>query len=441
MTTLSRPTTADATPRSPIAARVAGGLGRRLRDPLHTNVYALTLNTAVTSVLGIGYWVLAARLYTPHQLGVGAAIVSTMIFLSSLSQLNLNAALARFLPAAGRHGGRLIGYAYAASATVAVALGTGFVLAAPVLAPNVAVVSGSPLLALAFVVSVVAWGAFTLQDSVLTALRGVVWVPVENAVYGVGKIVLLVVLAGALPAMGVFASWSLPLLVTLIPVNALVFRRLLPRLHRRPVAGLPGRGVLVRFVALDYVGFLFLQAGTTALPVLVTAVLGAGATAVFYVGWLLGTSIELVSYHFGTSLTVESAARPERLARYAAQVLRRGLLVFVPATVGLCLFAPVLLRLFGAHYVQDSATVLRLFALAALPKFLVTVFVATCRVRRLVGRIVAAQAVTSALVLTVGIGAMRWLGVAGLGVAYLVAQLAVAAAVAPALVALMRSRA
>ncbi len=397
------------------------------------------VNTVVSSLLGIGYWVIAARLYSPRELGAGAAIVSTMTFLSQLSQLNLNGALARFLPTAGRLGGRLVAYAYGASCCVAVVLSSGFLLVAPAVSHRVGQLAAGPLIALAFVLSVAAWGVFTLQDSVLTALRGAVWVPVENAAFGVTKIVLLVLLATAIPGLGIFMSWNIPVLVALIPVNLLVFRRLVPRLRqRRQVAAFPA-AVLVRFVTLDYIGYLFLQAGTNALPVLVTAVLGAGANAAFYVGWLLGSSMELVGYHFGTSLTVESAGDPSRVAMHTRQVLRRGLLLFIPGALLLFVSAPLLLNLFGSQYADASSTVLRLFAVAAVPKFVVTVFVATCRVQRRVGRIVLIQASTSTLVLSLAILTMHPLGVAGLGVAYLTGQLVVAVAVLPSLVRLLRS--
>jgi O-antigen/teichoic acid export membrane protein len=206
----------------------------------------------------------------------------------------------------------------------------------------------------------------------------------------------------------------------------------------RPVAVLPARRVLVRFVTLDYVGYLFLQAGTNALPVLVTTVLGTGANAVFYVGWLLGGSMELVADHFGMSLTVESAANPARLATYTRQVLRKGLLLFVPGAVLLCACAPVLLAVFGARYAQDSSTVLRLFTIAVVPKFVVDVFVAACRVQQRVGLIVLIQATTAVLVVSISVFAMRSVGVAGVGVAYLACQLVVAVAVLPALVRLLR---
>ncbi|MGN9912914.1 lipopolysaccharide biosynthesis protein [Phytohabitans sp. LJ34] len=402
-----------------------------VRSPLYTNVYALSLNTVASLLLGGVYWVVAARLYTPEDVGTGAAVVSTMLLLSSVSQLSLNGALARFLPTAGRDGGRLVAAAYGASCAAAVLLSTVFLV---VVRPS------SPLAASAFVLSVAAWSVFTLQDSVLTALRGAAWVPVENAAFGLAKVLLLVPFALLVPGLGIFLSWSLPVAVAIVPVTLLVYRRLLPRLDGTQwTGGLPGRGVLIRFVTLDYVAFLFLQAGTNALPVLVTAVLGAEANAVFYVGWLVGGSIGLIADHFGMSLTVESAARPGHLATYTRHLLRKGLLLFAPGALVLCAFAPMLLLPFGDQYVRDSATPLRLFALAVVPRFAVAVYVAACRVRRQVGRIVLAEAAVSTIVVSLAVLTMPSWGVTGVGAAYLVAQLAVAAAVAPALVRLVRS--
>lgn len=430
----------------PAAGTVAGAgpiavrLRRHLRNPLNSNVYVLTVNTALSSVLGIGYWALAARLYSPAALGIGAAMVSTMTFLSNLSQLNLNGTLARFLPAAGAQGARLVGYAYGISCLAALAMSGAFLLIAPAVTDQFDFLHRTPLLALAFALAVAAWGVFTLQDSVLTALRGALWVPAENGLFAMTKIALLVALAGAVPSLGIFASWNLAVIVALIPVNVLVFRRLLPRLHARHSSlALPGRQVLARFIALDYVGYLFMQASTNALPLIVTARLGAEANGIFYVAWLLGSSAELVAYHFATSLTVEAAAAEPRLAAYTRQVLRRGLLLFTPAVVVLCVLAPQLLTLFGARYADAGSNVLRLFAVAVLPKLIVVIFVAVSRVQRRAGRIVLVNASVSALVVSLALTTMGDLGVVGVGAAYLIGQLVVAAAVLPSLLRLLRT--
>ena len=62
------------------------------------------------------------------------------------------------------------------------------------------------------------------------------WVPLENGLYGIGKIALLVALAPVTPEYGIIVSWFLPALVLLPPVNLLIFRRLLRR-HTAPAEG------------------------------------------------------------------------------------------------------------------------------------------------------------------------------------------------------------
>lgn len=439
-------------PAAITAEPAAGGRGRdgvptgrfarlrqHVRTPLFGNAYALTVNTAVTATLGSVYWVIAARLYSPRELGLGAAAVSTMTFLSNLSQLNLNAALSRFLPESGPSGARLVAYAYGASSLVAIMISSIFLAVVSRVSDQLAFLTGNPLLAVLFCLSVAAWGIFTLQDSVLTALRGAVWVPVENATFGVAKALLLVALAGTLPSLGVFLSWNAPVVVALFPVNLLVFRLLLPRLRSLGAARLPDWRVLRRFVALDYLGFLFMQAGTNALPLLVTARLGAAANGRFYVAYAIGNALELVAYNFGVSLTVESSRDQSRLAFYTQQILRRGFLLFTPGVMLLWLAAPLLLSVFGKGYAQSSAALLRLLLLAVLPKLLVAIFVAVSRVRKRVGRIIVVQALTSTLVLSLSLALVGRLGILGVGVAYLISQAVVAAAVLPSLARLLRT--
>jgi O-antigen/teichoic acid export membrane protein len=414
-------------------------LREHVRTPLFGNAYALTLNIAVTTTLGSGYWVLAARLYSPRELGVGAAAVSTMTFLSNLSQLNLNAALSRFLPESGLSGGRLVAYAYGASSLVAILISSVFLAVASRVSDHLAFLTESPLLAVLFCLSVAAWGIFTLQDSVLVALRGAVWVPVENATFGVAKVLLLVALAGTVPTLGVFVSWNAPVVVALVPVNLLVFRILLPRLRSFGAARLPDWRVLRRFVALDYLGYLFMQAGTNALPLLVTAQLGAAANGRFYVAYAIGNALELVAYNFGVSLTVEGSRDQSRLALYTQQILRRGFLLFTPTVMLGCLAAPLLLTVFGRGYAQSSSALLRLLLLAVLPKLLVAIFVAASRVQKRIGRIVIVQALTSTLVLSLSLVSVGRLGILGVGLAYLISQTVVAVTVLPSLARLLRT--
>ncbi len=83
---------------------------------------------------------------------------------------------------------------------------------------------------LVFAGCVVAWAIFTLQDSVLVGLRSAFWVFVENGIFGIVKIVLLVLLVTVLPDhLGIYVSWMLPVIVAVPLVNVLIFGSLVPR--------------------------------------------------------------------------------------------------------------------------------------------------------------------------------------------------------------------
>src|SRR6185295_11028741 len=99
----------------------------------------------------------------------------------------------------------------------------------------------------------------SLQDAVLTGIRQAVWLPLENGVYGLAKIGLLVALAPVAMQYGIVASWIVPALVIVVPVNLFIFCVLLPR-HAKSSRAEPGgqsARTVARFVGGDYLGSVF----------------------------------------------------------------------------------------------------------------------------------------------------------------------------------------
>ena len=53
-------------------------LGTHLRVPMYRDAYALILSSGATSVVGLVYWMLAARIYSPDAVGFNAAAISSL---------------------------------------------------------------------------------------------------------------------------------------------------------------------------------------------------------------------------------------------------------------------------------------------------------------------------------------------------------------------------
>jgi O-antigen/teichoic acid export membrane protein len=406
-------------------------LASHLRTPLYRNAYALIASAAATSGLGMVFWVLAARYYPAEAVGLNSAAVAAVTLLAGVSQLSLNNALVRYIPVAGRATGRLVGRAYLLCAAVATAAALAFYAGLGWWAPALRSLAGEPIWLLGFVFINVSWCLFALQDSVLTGLRRAAWVPVENTLFALVRIGLLVALAGVWPSHGIFVAAAVPIVLALVPVGFLVFRRLIPE-HARAAGG-PGAGPAIRpqqvaeFVAGNYVGSLFFLAATNLLPILVASLAGAAANAYFYLPWMIFVNLQMVALNMAVSLTVEASLDRERLAAHAYRALRHTARLLVPLAAAVALGAPYLLRAFGREYAAEGAGLLRLLALALIPNVAVALSLGLARAQNRVGAIILIQASVCLLLLGFSLAWLPRLGITAVGWASLAGQGLVAA--------------
>ena len=415
---------------APGASPRIGALAAHLRVPLERDGYALAFNSVLAALLGVAYWLVAARNYTPRVVGVNTAAISAMMFLAGLSQLNLMSALVRFVPVLGPRQGRFIGASYAVAALAGAISAAIFLIGIHLWAPALATFGSTGGMVAWFLAGSVAWCVFNLQDSALTGLGAAVLVPLDNLVYGVVKIVLLVAFVSVSPQFGIFASWTAGLIVSLVLVNSLIFGRLLRRRHRAAPAGQrPGRSEIVGFIVPDYVGAVLWLAATTLMPVIVIAVAGAAANAYFSLDWMITAPLLAISAGTGVALVATAAADPGRVPEYARRVLLQTTRLVVPAAAAVAIASPYLLRVFGHQYASHGALTLSLLALSAIPGMITALYVSIYRAQRRMRAVVTLLAALCGSVLALGTVLLVNIGIEGAGLAWLIAQSAVAAVV------------
>lgn len=412
-----------------LAGRLPERVTEHLRSPLYRNGYALVIATGATSLLGFLYWLIAARRYDAADVGRNTALISSMTFLANLAHLNLTNGLNRFVPTSGRSTGRLIALAYAVAGGLSVIAALIYIGGVEVWSPDLThLVRQNPLAIGAFIVATVLWVVFQLQDSVLTGLGRADWVLVENVVFGVVKIALLVALATALPDEGIFASWTLPLILIVVPINVLVFRRLVPHhvADRDAVVEPIHVRDLGRYVTADYFASLLWTATTSLLPVIVLAIAGAKQSAYFYLSWTIAYTLYLLSRNLGMSLVTEGARAPHRLYEFALRTLAQSAKIVVPLAVAVALLSPLILRLLGPEYVTGASLLLPLLVLSAIPNVVIATFLSAARVQRRMRALVIVTAAMSISVMGLSVVLLDRYGLTGVGIAWLVAQSVIA---------------
>ncbi|MGH3965016.1 MAG: lipopolysaccharide biosynthesis protein [Pseudonocardiaceae bacterium] len=417
-------------------------LRSHLAEPFSRNAYALLLNTGLTGLLGIVFWLLAARYYTDADVGRGSALISTMTLLSGVVAINLTGTLSRFIPQTGRRTSRLVLYSYGFSSIVVAALTAGFLLTLGYWGPSFDLLR-DPVTALWFVAAAVAASVFTVQDGVLVGLRSSVWVPVENALFGFAKIILLVLFATSFPRDGVYLSWVISMALLLLPINGLIFGRLVPR-HVRTTGDTfipPSPANVGRFFAADYVGALFVFGAVYLVPVMVAASVPPFTFAYFYVAWMMAGILNLIAVNLAHSLTVEGVYEANKLALNCRAALRRALGLLLVAAVLVALAAPYCLGVLGRGYL-DAGPLLQILAFTALPRALVEIWIGVLRAQNRAREVARVQVASGSLVIglvlvwlqvdaiSLGLGVPQ---ITGVGLAVLASQTVVALAVLPAL--------
>jgi O-antigen/teichoic acid export membrane protein len=396
---------------------------RVLDDSLARNSLLIMATTVANGGLGYLYWMLAARSVPQPQVGTATALISAATAISMLANLGAGHMFIQRLPGSAPDvWSRIVGSGLLAACAATAALATAGAVLVPMAAANFGFLSGLAGAA-ALVCTATAVTATTLLDNVYVAHRAGHGMFVRNLVLAAGKIVALVALlaVGAHSAGAVVISWTCPILLVSAATLAGGLSRLRPGARLR-VTGLGAELPHLRTALTGHHLINLTQAGPAALlPVLVTARLGAGATAHFYLAWMTASMLFMVSPAVASALYAERTNAARVGLRRAALVVLA--MVGAPAAV-LLAAGDRILGLFSAGYAAEGGLLLQILVLAAIPDAITNLAVAHWRSHgefRLCRRLNAVRAVSCL--------ALSWLllpgaGVNGAGVAWLTGQTA-----------------
>jgi O-antigen/teichoic acid export membrane protein len=332
---------------------------------------ALMVSSGGTAVLGVAFWGIAAHLASPYNIGRASAEIAAMSLLAFVSGLSFGSIFDRFLPVIGKGTRTFVTNAYALCSSVALAAGIIYLLAGF----GHAFIPSSLGWRVFFVLSVMLWTIFVLQDSVLTGLRATPWVPVENILFAVAKLALLPIALAITVRQGVFVAWTVPVLGATLGVNWYLFRKRIPEHEAMNAAieDLPSTREIASLAVAQYAQLLINFFTPSIVVLIIIARLGAVSEARYYLPALIAGGMSGFLWNLNTSFLVEASRDPARLRQHANVTIRAALVVLVPAMlIGIAL-APEILRIFGKGYAEHGTTLLRL-QLLALPGTAVTAF-------------------------------------------------------------------
>jgi O-antigen/teichoic acid export membrane protein len=351
------------------------------------NGLALIAAKVLTMGLGFVFWVLAARLFTPHEVGLAAGVVSAMMLCTQLALLGVGSAFITHYPQVQRRPSALLDTSLTFVAGLGVVWGAAFLLVAGSAFQQLDVVAARPLFALLFVAACVAGTLGVLFDQVATALRRGDQALIRNVLCAVATVALLALLAvvGApYRAETIFMPWTLAGLAACV-VGVAQLRRALPCYQPRAAADRRLVRELVRAGVPNYVLTLAERAPGLVLPVIVAELLSPDANATWYAAWMMAWVVYIVPIQVGMTIFAEVAHDPAAFRRSVRRGVLCSLAVGVLGALVLGGGARFALSILGPHYADDGVEPLRILLLAVLPLTFVQAYFSWSRARRDLG--------------------------------------------------------
>jgi O-antigen/teichoic acid export membrane protein len=335
------------------------------------NAVALMVSSGGTAVLGLVFWTAATHLSKAPTVGRMSAEIAAMILLANLAQLSFGSIFERFLPVAAEQTRAFILRAYVMCISFAFIASIAYVFSG--LAHSF-IPSSFGWRAL-FVVAVVLWTIFMLQDNVLVGLRASRWVPVENILFSAAKLALIPAFIMVTQSQGIFLAWTAPVGFAIIAVNWYLFKTRIPDHMASSTLSekLPATRELILLAGAQYATLIFNVFAPSIVTLIVIERLGPVANAHYYVPQLITTSLALFNWSIVRSFLVEAASDPQAMRRHANVTIGALTVVLVPSVVIGVILAPEILQVFGASYAADGTTLLRMLLLS-LPCMAVTIF-------------------------------------------------------------------
>ena len=328
------------------------------------NAIALMVSSGGTAVIGVIFWVVAARLASTAAVGRTTAEIAAMLLLANLAQLSYGSIFERFLPVAGRFTRQFVTRAYVLCVAFAFVLGIAYLL----LGLGHHFIPASLGWRVLFVAAVVLWTIFALEDSVLIGLRASRIVAIENIAYSIAKLALLPACVLLSASQGIFVATTSPLLLTVAAVTWYLFRKRIPD-HMavdRPAEALPSTRELIVLAGAQYTALLSGVFMPSLLSIIVIERLGPVANAHFFLPNMIVISLGLFAWSIVRSFLVEASHEPGELRIHANSALRALIVVLVPSVTLGCIFAPEILGLFGPSYAAYGTTLMRMLLVSLL---------------------------------------------------------------------------
>ncbi len=338
------------------------------------------------AVTGVGFWVLAARLYDQVDVGVASGLFTSLQFVNYASALGLQELLSRYRPET--RSDPLLGWSTLATVASSI-VGTVAYLAIVTAQSGSnsalsALTTAGPTAVAGFAAVAAANSIAALADARLMWARRWSWVFWRLTLAGAVRLPLVLVpsmVLGDDASLHHVGVWLFFVMAAPIAVSGLITLGLLGRAgNPRPSLAVPDGGWSqpLHYAGVNYLSHLAILAPQFILPVIVFINVRPVTYANFFLAWSIAAVAFILPVTIGRVLLVEgSRERAEAGTTRKATLLAVGAMII--ATIGAGLLALLLPSIYGASY-TEAGRILPWLVAGGIPWSVTSIALARARV-------------------------------------------------------------
>ncbi len=372
------------------------------------------LGAVVTAGLGFLFWLITARLYLDHEVGLAATLTSTLLLIATFSLVGFDTATIRFLEKE-RNKNEAITTGFAVVGFAALTLALTYLLLAPHISSELSSLTDTPLNATLFVIFAVLAALNMYTDAIFLAYRRTQYTLAIDTAFSALKVCLPFAFI-EWGAFGIFLAGA----VAQASGSFLSIAALMRSFNYRPSFHIDRSFIArtKRFSMDNYLADILAFLPAAALPILVTNLHGPAEAAYFSIVMLIAGLLYTIPGSVVNALLAESSFDEDSTVLHLRNARGIVALLLTPAIMVLVFFGPLILSAFGGTYRAEGSSLLLLLALSGVPVaaslFYATLFRIAKDTRALLVR---------STVFALGIGLMFPLfvsmGLTGVGLTYL----------------------
>lgn len=381
----------------------------------------LVVNTLGGSLFGYIFWIIASRLYSPSELGIGVAYISAIALLANLGDMGLGITYIRFGPTMKAKGGKFLNSIILLVISSTLFFTLLFSVLIPLFKPEFILNNNVSWTLLILIGITLSFSTAQLLDKFFIAFESNQYSFIRILIANLIRIGVLIILSPSNGAINLIIAIGFGALITALAVIRFYIPKFIPGYRFSISVDLSLIWDKARYSLSNYFSQFLWSAPPLLYPITILIILGTEANAHFYINWMIANVLFIIPYAISTSVFA-NASNPGGVSdQLYRRILFFTLVGLIPLVILFGLLSNFLQGIFGNVYVNGSQ-LLYLLLLSVFPYSFNTFVLVKFRILQYNRGVVLLSLVIASLSLILtSIFSVRF-GLDGAGIGWLIGQ-------------------